>query len=506
MEIEEAIRAAHEHHRAGREELAEDLYRRILKIQPENAAVYNDLGNLFQEREQLDEAIACYQKAIELNPECAGAHYNLGEVMHGQGRLDDARTCYQNTIRLMPDFTGAYYNLGVILQETGQVDEALSCYKKALELDPQHADLYNNIGILYQEKGFSDEAIGYFQKTLEYAPDHFDALNNLGVIFYAKRQFDEALECYQRALEIYPTSPRIYTFMGILSQNKGDVDTAAAFFRKALQYNPNIHGQQTQFSTLLRDAQTVDQVIRNHAKTQRLKILISVSAYNRKKITQLSLAQTMRYRTPSSCHVQVYNDQSTEYGSAFLVPYADEVIQLPAKMGIHALRWHQFRKFMDSDFDLLYLTDNDVIHDPQYIRVIEALYEIGSRSLPVCLYNSIYHMQPETILCCRNGLMLKKTAPGISMLLDRKMVGKILSARDAAGEHQTLSWDYAATEYLGLPWITPETSFLEHFGAGGIHNDDYNRDRALYPTPYLQERRDSLLQYLQHDIEVTISF
>jgi len=505
MELEQAIRSAHEHHRAGREELAEDLYRRILNILPNNAAVYNDLGNLLHEKEQLDEAVACYQKAIDLNPEFAGAHYNLGEVMHEKGRLDDALTCYRNTIRLMPEFIGAYYNLGILLQEKGQFDEAISYYQKVLELDPQHAETYNNIGIIYREKGLSDEAIQYFQKTLEYNPDHFDALSNLGITFYAKRQFEEALDCYRKALQIYPTSPWVHTFLGIISHNKGDVDQSATFFRRALQYNPNIQNQQTKFSTLFRNAETLDQAIHSLSKTHHPTILISVSAFNRKKITQVSLAQTMRYKTPY-CHLQVYNDNSTEYGSSFLMSYADEVIQLPEKKGIHELRWQQFRNYLESDFDLLYMTDNDVFHDPQYVTVIEALYDIGSHALPVCLYNSVFHMQPETILYCRNGMMLKKTAPGVSMLFDRKMARKILSVKDAISKQHSVSWDYGAAEYLGLPWITPETSFLEHFGADGIHNDDYNRDRAINPTKYLQERRASLLQYLQHDTELTIPF
>jgi hypothetical protein len=88
------------------------------------------------------------------------------------------------------------------------------------------------------------------------------------------------------------------------------------------------------------------------------------------------------------------------------------------------------------------------------------------------------------------------------MLYDRTMVEKIVSAKERLPGNEV--WDYAALKYLGLPWITPETSYLEHYGTGGIHNMDNERDRAINPTEYLRERRDRILKYLMHDDESEI--
>jgi peptidylprolyl isomerase len=225
-------------------------------------------------------------------------------------------------------------------------------------------------------------------------------------------------------------------------------------------------------------------------------ILICVSVFNRKKITQLSLLQTMRYKTPH-CRLQVYNDHSTEYDNSFLEPYADEVIRLPDKMGIHKLRRHQLRQFLRTNFDLLYFTDNDVIHDPQYIKVMEALYETGQEKLPVCLYNTAFHNFEGNILYKGQGIALKKTAPGVSMLFDRTMAERIMSMWDRAGNaHDIIGWDFRVIAYLGLPWLTSEESYLEHYGAAGIHSPDFETDRAENPTPYLKETRENVLRHL----------
>jgi peptidylprolyl isomerase len=256
----------------------------------------------------------------------------------------------------------------------------------------------------------------------------------------------------------------------------------------------------------LQQKEKLDDVIKRYQKNLQMSILISVPVFNRKKITQLSLAQTKRYKT-SHCYLQVYNDHSTEYDNSFLMPCADEVIQLPKKMGTHNLRLYQFRKFLETDFDFIYMTDNDVIHDPQYINVLEILYKMGDRKLPVCIYNTIFHMQEGNILYHGNGIFLRKTAPGVSMFYDRKMVEKIVSMLDKIGNsHDDFGWDYRAIAYLDLPWITSETSYLEHYGGNGSHNYDYERDRALNPTKYLKEKRESILKYLTQDIELKIPF
>jgi peptidylprolyl isomerase len=250
----------------------------------------------------------------------------------------------------------------------------------------------------------------------------------------------------------------------------------------------------------------LDHAINSFQNKIQRSILISVPVFNRKKITTLSLTQTKRYKT-SQCYLQVYNDHSTEYDNDFLTQFADEVIQLPNKLGIHKLRFYQFRKFLESDFDCIYMTDNDVIHDPRYITALEALYEIGDRKLPVCIYNTKFHMQQTNILHHSTGIFLKKIVPGVSMFYDRKMVEKIVLIEDKVGHyHDTFGWDYRAIAYLDKPWISSEKSFLEHYGAHGMSNDDFERDRAISPTQYLRDRRAALLSYLIQDIDLQITF
>ena len=69
-------------------------------------------------------------------------------------------------------------------------------------------------------------------------------------------------------------------------------------------------------------------------------------------------------------------------------------------MGVQHIRWHQFREFAKQDeFDYIYMTDNDAFHDPDYINQLLTLHKKyktkNGMKLPVCLYNTIYHSQPQ---------------------------------------------------------------------------------------------------------------
>jgi len=162
---------------------------------------------------------------------------------------------------------------------------------------------------------------------------------------------------------------------------------------------------------------------------------------------------------------------------------------------------------LETDFDFLYLTDNDVIHDPDYIAVLDKLYTKGKGMFPVSLFNNIFMLQPRLILSYEKGIFIKSSAPGASMFYDRKMVNKIVSTSDNIGNLlDYLPWDNKAIACLQLPWITPAISYLEHFGAGGLNNDNYERERAVNPTDYLRERRDPILRYLTRDIALDVIF
>jgi hypothetical protein len=236
-----------------------------------------------------------------------------------------------------------------------------------------------------------------------------------------------------------------------------------------------------------------------------MSILIAAAAYNRFKITELCLLQIMKYKRPED-KLLVCNDHSTEYTHDQLLPLADEVITLPnkSKNGPTSIRWYQMERFLESDHAFLYFADNDGFHDPKFINILLTFYsKVGSNNLPVCLYNSYYHNSPENIVLNKQGISLKKTAPGISMLFNKEMIKTILSrVQKSPKEHSAYDWDYRACSYLERLFVTSNTSYVEHFGFGGMHYSKNNNDIAQSPSAYLKKHRQTIIDYLEKNVEL----
>jgi tetratricopeptide (TPR) repeat protein len=114
---------------------AERLYRRIMKLDPEDPAASYNLANLFRANGRVIEAEASYRAAIAADPEFAEAWYNLADLLDEQGRADEAILCLKRAIGADPSYADAVFNLALFLQRLGQHVQAAQWWRRYLELD-----------------------------------------------------------------------------------------------------------------------------------------------------------------------------------------------------------------------------------------------------------------------------------------------------------------------------------------------------------------------------------
>ena len=216
IRINQAITA----HKEGRLEEAEQLYRAILKNQPTNLDVNNNLGVLLCALGRFDEAEASYRKAIELKPDYVQAHSNLSNALKELGRFDEAEASCRKVIELKPDYVQAHNNLGIILYDLNKFDEAEASYRKAIELKPDYVEANYNLGSTLNELGRFDEAEVSYRKAIEFKPDYELAHINLGNTLKELGRFDEAEVSYRKAIEFKPNHELAHKNLNILLKHK----------------------------------------------------------------------------------------------------------------------------------------------------------------------------------------------------------------------------------------------------------------------------------------------
>ena len=67
---------------------------------------------------------------------CAEAYSNLGNVYKERGQLQDALENYRHAVRLKPDFIDGYINLAAALVAAGDLEQAVQAYVSALQYNP----------------------------------------------------------------------------------------------------------------------------------------------------------------------------------------------------------------------------------------------------------------------------------------------------------------------------------------------------------------------------------
>jgi protein O-GlcNAc transferase len=226
-------------HQAGQLAEAEQHYRRILALDPNQIDCLHNLGLIAHHFGQHESAITLMGKAIALNDRVPDFHNNIGVAQCALGRQDQAVIHFRKALGLNPSFAEAHNNLGNALKDRGQLDEAVKHFQRALALKPGFAQAHNSLGNALKDQGKLDAAVAHCQQALGLMPNYAEARNNLGNALQDQGKLDEAAAQYERALALRPNFAEAHNNLGTVLQKQGQLHEAAAQHRRALELKPD---------------------------------------------------------------------------------------------------------------------------------------------------------------------------------------------------------------------------------------------------------------------------
>ena len=150
---------------------AERIYRDVLQHQPNHSGALHLLGVIARQTRRTELAIELIKKAIGVNPRVAAAHSNLGNALKDLKRPAEALASYDRAIALKPDFAEAYNNRGAALKDLKNPAEALASYDKAIALKPGYAEAHSNRGNALRDLRRSEEALESYDRAIALKPD-----------------------------------------------------------------------------------------------------------------------------------------------------------------------------------------------------------------------------------------------------------------------------------------------------------------------------------------------
>ena len=228
-------------------------YRAALKIKPDYARAWNNLGVALAGEGKIEEAITAYREAIRLQPTNRQAYYNLGLALAGRKEYQEAIRCYQKALFLRPRSAETHNSLGQALAGAGRRSEAIFQYSKAIELNPDDPRVRNNLGIVLADQGDLPGAISQYRQALRINPDFAAVHSNLGNSLTDAGRAEEALRHYRRAVELQPDYAMGHNNLGAALARRGELKAAAREFSAALRLDPNLAEARSNLSHLKKD-------------------------------------------------------------------------------------------------------------------------------------------------------------------------------------------------------------------------------------------------------------
>jgi Flp pilus assembly protein TadD len=146
-------------------------------INPRDADAHFQLGLIYEQRRQYEDAEASFRRAVAIEPQEADAQLHLGRALRAQGRAADALSHMQAAIAADPRVGRheGWRDLGATLLDLGRVQEALpplERYTNAREYDPEGLFYYGSalraVGRTAEARQAFEQAIAAVQTAPKY--------------------------------------------------------------------------------------------------------------------------------------------------------------------------------------------------------------------------------------------------------------------------------------------------------------------------------------------------
>lgn len=152
------LELAHREYQAVDYENAERHCMQLWRQESNNTGVLLLLSSIHFQCRRLDKSAQFSTLAIKQNPHLAEAYSNLGNVYKERGQLQEALENYRHAVRLKPDFIDGYINLAAALVAARDMEQAVQAYVTALQYNPDLYCVRSDLGNLLKALGRLDEA------------------------------------------------------------------------------------------------------------------------------------------------------------------------------------------------------------------------------------------------------------------------------------------------------------------------------------------------------------
>lgn len=171
FELQKQLEVGIEHHKAGRGEEAEKVYRSVLSKVPNQPDALNLLGVLAMEAGNHDAAFDLLERAVASRPKDPVCLNNYGNALSLVRRFEEAIATLERSLAIKPDMADSWLNLGRTLNLAGQGERALKCFDRLQKLKPDSQSAMSGVSRALLGLGRTKEAEEVAESLIAAAPE-----------------------------------------------------------------------------------------------------------------------------------------------------------------------------------------------------------------------------------------------------------------------------------------------------------------------------------------------
>lgn len=224
-------------------EKAEKCFRTALKLYPQYAIAYNNLGNMLAMNGKLDDAIAVYKMALKYRLKKKGDdiaiqfYQNLAKTYFKQQKYTESEKYYKMVFLEYPKSPEVNYYLGVLALIKGDRINAAKFFHTASKYNTKF-DLDDKIAAMMEAQ--KTEGENFSIPSAKALPDKSDAnLYHSASEAVAAKKFPKALKLLKKIPESSKLYPIALNDQGVIYTRKKNYKQAEIFYRKAIKLKPD---------------------------------------------------------------------------------------------------------------------------------------------------------------------------------------------------------------------------------------------------------------------------
>ncbi len=191
------VKAGFERHQKEELDDAENLYREALKLDINNAEVYNLMGVLKLQKGEPELAVDYILKAISINPQ----EYFYETLFQSYIRCGDYKGIIANeqTVKtLYSDNFSLLFDLALAFKTEKRNREALIYYEKALHINPMSYDGWSNVANIYSMEGRASDAVSAMEICYNLKPKDDDTAFFLAKDYFKAKQYKKGFPLFEK--------------------------------------------------------------------------------------------------------------------------------------------------------------------------------------------------------------------------------------------------------------------------------------------------------------------